>query len=96
MELGYQKIDKYDEQCVSEMAEHYKAILRLLGEDPEREGLLKSPERIAKAMLFFTNGYDLNLWLGSLKHRQDHLSAEQITALNDIGMKWRNTSQIIA
>ena len=49
MELGYQKIDKYDEQCVSEMAAHYKEILRLLGEDPEREGLLKSPERIAKA-----------------------------------------------
>lgn len=60
MELGYQKIDKYDEQCVSEMAVHYKEILRLLGENPEREGLLKSPERIAKAMLFFTNGYDLN------------------------------------
>ena len=59
MELGYQKIDKYDEQCVAEMAEHYKAILKLLGEDPDREGLLKSPERIAKAMLFFTNGYDL-------------------------------------
>ena len=59
-ELGYQKIDKYDEQCVGEMAAHYKAILRLLGEDPDREGLLKSPERIAKAMLFFTNGYDLD------------------------------------
>ena len=60
MELGYQKIDKYDEECVREMAGHYKSILRLLGEDPEREGLLKSPERIAKAMLFFTNGYDLD------------------------------------
>ena len=53
MELGYQKIDKYDEQCVDELAEHYKEIIRLLGENPEREGLLKSPERIAKAMLFF-------------------------------------------
>ena len=60
MELGYQKIDKYDEACVAELAAHYKEILRLLGEDPEREGLLKSPERIAKAMLFFTNGYDLD------------------------------------
>ena len=36
MELGYQKIDKYDEQCVDEMAAHYKEILRLLGEDPAR------------------------------------------------------------
>lgn len=58
--LGYQKIDKFDEACVSALAAHYKEIIRLLGENPEREGLLKSPERIAKAMLFFTNGYDLN------------------------------------
>lgn len=59
-EKGYLKIDQYDEKCVTEMAAHYKEIIRLLGEDPNREGLLKSPERIAKAMLFFTNGYDLN------------------------------------
>lgn len=60
MELGYEKIEKYDDACVSELAGHYREILRLLGEDPNREGLIKSPERIAKAMLFFTNGYDLN------------------------------------
>ena len=60
MDIGYQKIDQYDEQCVAEIAAHYKEIIRLLGEDQEREGLLKSPERVAKAMLFFTNGYDLN------------------------------------
>lgn len=60
MELGYQKIDQYDEKCVAQLAAHYREILRLLGEDPDREGLLKSPERIAKAMLFFTNGYDLD------------------------------------
>ena len=48
MELGYQKIDQYDQECVAQMAAHYKEILRLLGEDPDREGLLKSPERIAK------------------------------------------------
>lgn len=59
-EKGYIKIDQYDDKCVAELASHYKEILRLLGEDPEREGLLKSPERIAKAMLFVTNGYDLD------------------------------------
>mgnify|MGYP002621748748 CR=1 FL=1 len=60
MDKGYLKIDQYDEKCVAEMSAHYKAILRLLGEDPDREGLLKSPDRIAKAMLFATGGYDLD------------------------------------
>lgn len=59
MELGYQKIDQYDEKTVNELAVHYKEILRLLGEDPSREGLVKTPERVAKAMLYFTHGYDL-------------------------------------
>lgn len=59
-EKGYIKVDQYDEKCVAELAGHYREILRLLGEDPDREGLLKSPERIAKAMLYCTNGYDLN------------------------------------
>ncbi len=40
------------------VAEHYKAILRLLGEDPERDGLLDTPMRAAKAMMYFTKGYD--------------------------------------
>lgn len=59
-ELGYQKIDKYDTRCVEELAMHYKEIIRLLGEDPSREGMLMTPERVAKAMLFFTGGYDQN------------------------------------
>ena len=60
MELGYQKIDQYNRHDVVDLSKHYREILRLLGEDPNREGLLKSPERIAKAMLFFTSGYDQN------------------------------------
>ncbi len=47
-----------DEQRLAELAKHYKEILRLLGEDPDREGLLKTPERVAKAMAFMTQGYD--------------------------------------
>lgn len=46
------------EELVPELAASYRSLLKDLGEDPSREGLLKTPERAAKAMLFFTKGYD--------------------------------------
>ena len=46
-----------DETRTQELARHYREILRLLGEDPERDGLLKTPERVAKSMQFLTKGY---------------------------------------
>ena len=55
--MAYGKQDIYDEKITGEIAAHYKEILRLLGEDPEREGLLKTPERVAKALQFLTQGY---------------------------------------
>ena len=55
-EMAYLKEERYDEQVTAEIAKHYKEILRLLGEDPEREGLLKTPERVAKALQFLTHG----------------------------------------
>ncbi|MBO7201138.1 MAG: GTP cyclohydrolase I FolE [Bacteroidales bacterium] len=57
--LGYKRIDEYNDETIQELAAHYKEILRLIGENPEREGLIDSPVRIAKAMQFFTHGYDL-------------------------------------
>lgn len=57
---GYEKIDNYNCEKVAALATHYKAILQLLGEDPEREGLLKTPERVGKAMQFLTHGYLLD------------------------------------
>ena len=48
----------YDEKVTSEIAAHVKEILRLIGEDPTREGLVKTPERVAKALQFMTQGYD--------------------------------------
>ncbi|MBD5189195.1 MAG: GTP cyclohydrolase I FolE [Bacteroidales bacterium] len=48
---------KHDEKLVEEIASHYHAILRLIGEDPEREGLRKTPVRAAKALLDITSGY---------------------------------------
>ena len=58
--MAYRKIEEYDEKTTKELAAHVKAILELLGEDPEREGLLKTPERVAKAWQFLTQGYEQN------------------------------------
>jgi GTP cyclohydrolase I len=54
---GYQKIERYDEAKTLEIAGYYKKILDLLGENSDREGLLKTPLRVSKAMQFFTQGY---------------------------------------
>ena len=50
----------YDEQLVEKLASHIKAIIELLGEDPSREGLLKTPQRAAKALIDNTSGYSTN------------------------------------
>lgn len=55
---GYIKIDRYDSARIKRIASHYEAILTDLGEDSSREGLLKTPERVAKALQFLTHGYD--------------------------------------
>ena len=57
---GYSKIDQYNPKKIKTLSSHYKKIIEELGEDPEREGLIKTPERVAKAMQFLTHGYDLN------------------------------------
>ena len=59
-DFGYKKIERYNEKTLEELSAHYKEIIRLLGEDVNREGLLATPMRVAKAMQFFTHGYDLD------------------------------------
>lgn len=57
---GYKKIDQYNDKLVDSISDMYKNILDDVGENPTREGLLKTPIRAAKAMQFLTQGYDLN------------------------------------
>lgn len=55
--MAYNKIESYDEKITSELIDNYRRSIELLGEDPGREGLLKTPERMAKAMQYMTVGY---------------------------------------
>jgi GTP cyclohydrolase I len=57
---GYSKHDNYDHDLVKTVSEKYKSIIEDLGENPKREGLLKTPERVAKAMQFLLHGYGLD------------------------------------
>ena len=58
--MGYKKEDHYDSRVTDSIAHHFEDVLMKLGENPEREGLLKTPERVAKAFQFLTHGYDLD------------------------------------
>jgi GTP cyclohydrolase I len=58
--MAYNKTEEFDEATTSKMIGNYRDILKLLGEDPEREGLVKTPERLAKAMQYLTHGYQLD------------------------------------
>jgi GTP cyclohydrolase I len=58
--MAYNKIETYDEKVTNDLIHHYKTSIELLGEDSGREGLLKTPERVAKAMQFLTEGYQMD------------------------------------
>ena len=58
--MGYKKIEEYDEKATSSISDHYQDILTKLGEDPKREGLEKTPERVAKSLQFLLHGYDVD------------------------------------
>ena len=81
---GYDKIDTINNKSTREKIEyHYRQILSLIGENPEREGLLKTPERVAKSMQFLTHGYNLNPEeiLKSAMFREDY---KQMVLVKDI------------
>jgi len=71
--MAYKKIDQYDQNVTEGLIKTYTDTLGLLGEDPTREGLQKTPERVAKAMQFLTQGYEQNAneILNSAKFHED-------------------------
>lgn len=71
--MAYHKIEKYDEEVTGKLTALYSQILELIGEDPQREGLLKTPERAAKAIQFATQGYqqDAVAILNSARFKED-------------------------
>lgn len=71
--MAYKRTEEYDEKTTSSLIRNFKESIAALGEDPEREGLQKTPERIAKAMQFMTQGYgqDARAILDSAKFHED-------------------------
>jgi GTP cyclohydrolase IA len=71
--MAYKKVESYDQDITEGLMKNYKANLELIGEDSEREGLIKTPERIAKAMQFITQGYtqDAKAILESAKFHEE-------------------------
>ena len=80
---GYNRIDEFSPDITHSISEHYKKILGLLGEDSSREGLEKTPERVAKALQFLTQGYgiDPTKILESAKFKEQY---QQMVLVKDI------------
>lgn len=71
--MAYKKTEQYEENITNGLIKNYFEVLGLLGEDPQREGLLKTPERLAKAMQYLTQGYhlDAHAIINSAKFHED-------------------------
>ncbi|RWY46242.1 GTP cyclohydrolase I FolE [Mucilaginibacter gilvus] len=80
---GYQKVDRYNPELIKNLSDNYLDVLKHIGEDPARDGLLKTPERMAKAMLYLTHGYDLDAKeiLNSAMFKEDY---SQMVIVKDI------------
>lgn len=81
--MAYRKIEEYDEAITASLIKSYKESIQLLGEDPQREGLLKTPERMAKAMQYLTQGYSLDA-KAILESAKFHESVSEMVIVKDI------------
>ena len=81
--MAYKRIETFDEEVTNGLSRNYKEVLSLLGEDAEREGLLKTPERVGKAMQYITQGYqqDAAAILNSAKF---HEQVSEMIVVKDI------------
>ena len=80
---GYAKIDQYNPVAIGRISDKYRAILKDIGEDPDREGLQRTPERAAKALQFLTHGYDLDP-AGILRTAMFREEYQQMVIVKDI------------
>lgn len=80
---GYNKIESWNEEDINELASIYYRVLKLIGEDPDREGLRNTPVRVAKALTFLTMGYNQNPCqiINSAKFREEY---RQMVLVKDI------------
>lgn len=80
---GYNKIESWNEEDINELASIYYRVLKLIGEDPDREGLRNTPVRVAKALTFLTMGYNQNPCqiINSAKFREEY---KQMVLVKDI------------
>lgn len=81
--MAYKKTEQYEEKVTSGLIENYRSALGLLGEDPEREGLLKTPERVAKAMQYMTQGYQMDA-RAILESAKFHEEVSEMVIVKDI------------
>ena len=82
---GYNKVETWNAETIEEMSTMYHRILQLIGEDPEREGLLKTPARVAKSLHYMTKGYNQNACeiINSAKFKEDY---KQMVIVKDIDL----------
>jgi GTP cyclohydrolase I len=81
--MAYKRTEQYDEQATAGLITSYRQAIQLLGEDPEREGLQKTPERVAKAMQYMTQGYQMDA-RAILDSAKFHESISEMIVVKDI------------